>query len=173
MAESSQSFYSTVSGISFVLLGLWWVVVQGRRSWHFDLARRRMAYVVSLHFLLPGAMSIFALSAPDVPLVWRVSFTLSGLFGIASVLFVIATLRAEHDCPRVVRIYQWVVLPAYVVITLLAAAPELVKTVGLSLTTLQVESLILSLILFFGVQSAWVLAIEPQRQSPDNDNARN
>jgi hypothetical protein len=168
MSPESQSFYSTVSAVSFVLLGLWWVVVQSHPEWHNNPARRRMAYVVSLHFVLPGAMSIFAIASPDVPLVWRVSFTLAGLLGIAGVLYVIATLRTEHDCPRLVRTYQWVVLPAYILITVLAAAPELVKSVGLSLTTIQVESLILSLILFFGVQSAWVLAIEPTRANPDD-----
>ena len=80
----------------------------------------------------------------------------------------IATLRTEHDAPRLVRIYQWVVLPAYVLITILAAFPEVVARVGLSLTTLQVESLLLALVLFFGVQTAWVLAIEPDGAEPDD-----
>ena len=40
-----------------------------------------MAYVVSLHFTLPGAMSIFAITAPDVGIVWRISFTIAGLLG--------------------------------------------------------------------------------------------
>jgi hypothetical protein len=40
--------------------------------------------------------------------------------------------------------------------------------VGLTLTTLQVESLLLALVLFFGVQTAWVLAIEPARTGPDD-----
>jgi hypothetical protein len=161
MSAESQAFYQTVAAVSFVLLGLWWVVVQSHPQWRIVQARRRMAYVVSLHFTLPGAMSIFAIAAPDVGLVWRISFTLAGLLGIAGVLYVISTLRAEVDAPRVVRIYQWLILPAYILITLLAAAPDLVRTAGLSLTTLQVESLLLALILFLGVQTAWVLTIEP------------
>jgi hypothetical protein len=168
MSEDSQSFYQTVGAVSFLLLGLWWVVVQTHPQWHTNIARRRMAYVVSLHFTLPGAMSIFAITAPDVGIVWRISFTIAGLLGIAGCLFVIATLRTEHDAPRLVRIYQWVVLPAYVLITILAAAPEVVNGIGLSLTTLQVESLLLALVLFFGVQTAWVLAIEPARVGPDD-----
>lgn len=61
----------TVSSISFTLLGLWWVVVQGRETWRMNLARRRMAYVVSLHFVLPGVMSVLALVAPDIGILWR------------------------------------------------------------------------------------------------------
>ncbi len=60
-----ETFYTTVSSISFTLLGLWWVVVQGRETWRMNPARRRMAYVVSLHFVLPGVMSILALVAPE------------------------------------------------------------------------------------------------------------
>lgn len=167
VTESSATFYATVSGVSFVLLGLWWVVVQGRPSWRTDLGRRRMAYVISLHFLLPGVMSIVALAAPDQTYIWRISFTLAGIFGVVAVLSIIRILREEHDCPRVVRLFQWVVLPIYVVVTALAVSPELVKTLGLSLTPIQAESLLLSVILFFGVQSAWILMVEPQRTFPD------
>lgn len=64
----TQTFYTTVGAISFTLLGLWWVVVMGREAWQINLARRRMAYAISLHFALPGAMSILSLVAPDVGL---------------------------------------------------------------------------------------------------------
>jgi hypothetical protein len=98
-------FYLSVSTASFTLLGLWLVVVHARDEWRLVVARRRMAYVASLHFLVPGAMSVLAL-----------------------------------------------------------AAPGLVQAVGLSLTPLQVEAVVLSLLLFFGVQTAWFLLLEPTRE---------
>jgi hypothetical protein len=33
----TQTFYVTVSSISFTLLGLSWVVVQGRETWRMNL----------------------------------------------------------------------------------------------------------------------------------------
>ena len=64
----------------------------------------------------------------------------------------------------VVRWLQWVVLPIYVLITGLAIAPGLVQAVGLGLTPLQTEAIVLALLLFFGTQSAWFLLLEPTRE---------
>ena len=156
-------FYQSVSTASFTLLGLWLVVVQARDEWRFVPARRRMAYVVSLHFLLPGAMSILALAAPDQAIVWRTSFAVAGAIGVAGVALIAQTLRQDADCPRIVRWLQWVVLPIYLLITAIAIAPGLVQATGLAMTPLQVEAVVLSLLLFFGVQTAWFLLLEPTR----------
>jgi hypothetical protein len=169
---TSDVFYTTVSTASFTLLGLWLVVVQARTAWRFDPMRRQMAYIVSLHFLLPGAMSVLALAAPDEAWVWRASFALAGAIGIAGVALIARTLREDSDCPRIVRWLQWVVLPVYVAVTLLAIAPGIVEALGIGLTPLQTEALALSLLLFFGVQSAWFLLIEPTREERRAEAAR-
>lgn len=160
---TQDTFYQSVSAASFTLLGLWLVVVQGRREWRFDPPRRRMAYVVALHFLLPGAMSILALAAPEQAIVWRVSFAAAGAIGIVGVALITRTLREDHDSPRIVLWLQLVVLPVYILITGLAIAPGLPAAAGLALTALQVEAIVLSLLLFFGVQAAWFLLVEPTR----------
>ena len=157
-------FYQSVSTASFTLLGLWLVVVQARDEWRFALARRRMAYIVSLHFLLPGAMSVFALAAPDQAIVWRVSFAVAGAIGVVGVALIAQTLRQDADAPKVVRWLQWVVLPIYILITAVAIEPGLVQAAGLGLTPLQTEAIVLSLLLFFGVQSAWFLLVEPTNE---------
>jgi len=161
---SQEAFYGTVSTASFTLVGLWLVVVQARPAWRFDPDRRRMAYVVSLHFLLPGAMSVIALAAPDQAVVWRVSFAAAGAIGVAGVALMVRAMREDHDAPRIVRWLQLVVLPAYLLVTALAIAPGIVAAAGLVLTPLEVEALVLSLLLFFGVQSAWFLLVEPTRE---------
>ena len=169
---TSDVFYTTVSTASFTLLGLWLVVVQSRDAWRFDVMRRRMAYVVSLHFLLPGAMSVLALAAPDQSWVWRVSFAAAGAVGVAGVALIARTLAEDSDCPRIVRWLQWVVLPVYVVVTLLAVVPGIVEAIGIGLTPLQTEALVLALLLFFGVQSAWFLLIEPTNEERAAELAR-
>ena len=83
---TTQAFYAAVAGISFTLLGLWWVVVITRTEWRQSPARRLLAYTVSLHFLLPGMMSILSIIAPDEPLVWRTVFSLAGALGVAGVI---------------------------------------------------------------------------------------
>ena len=168
---SQDVFYQTVSTASFTLLGLWLVVVQARREWRFDADRRRMAYIVSLHFLLPGAMSILALAAPGQAIVWRVSFAIAGAIGVVGVALISRTMREDHDSPRIVRWLQLVVLPAYILITGLAIAPGLPAALGLTLTALEVEALVLSLLLFFGVQTAWFLLVEPTREEQRRHDA--
>ena len=55
----TATFYATTSAVSFTLLGFWWVVVQFRHDeMTADPGRRRLAFVVSLHFILPGLMSL-------------------------------------------------------------------------------------------------------------------
>jgi hypothetical protein len=164
-----EAFYTTVSAISFTLLGLWWVVVQSRESWRYDLARRRMAYAVSLHFLLPGTMAVLSLVALEATWLWRASFVLAGIIGIVGTGMVVRTLREENDCPRLARAIELIAIPIYVVVTILAAFPDLVTQLGLGLTPLQVEGLILTVIIFFGVQAAWVLMIEPPKPLPGGD----
>ena len=162
----TQTFYVTVSSISFTLLGLWWVVVQGRETWRMNIARRRMAYVVSLHFVLPGVMSVMALVAPDVGILWRITFVTAGLLGLLGAGYVARTLTDEYDCPPLVRLIEWIAIPIYALIAIVAVLPEAVQMVGIGLTPLQVEGIILAILLFFGVQAAWILMVEPPRETP-------
>jgi hypothetical protein len=159
-----QAFYTTVTSISFTLLGLWWVVVEGRDTWRMNAARRRMAYVVSLHFVLPGVMSALALVAPDLGILWRITFMSAGLLGLFAAGYVARTLTDERDCPRLVRVIEWVAIPIYALIAIVAVVPEAVRSLGIGLTPLQVEGIILAIVLFFGVQAAWILMVEPSRE---------
>jgi hypothetical protein len=161
----TQAFYTTVSAISFTLLGLWWVVVQSHDAWRANPARRRMAYAVSLHFLLPGAMSVLSLVAPDAAWMWRLTFATAGILGIIGAVTVLRTLREEYDAPRLARLIEWVAIPVYAVVAIVALVPELVGNLGLGLTPLQVEGFTLAVLIFLGVQVAWILMVEPSRES--------
>lgn len=161
----TEAFYTTAGSICFILLGLWWVVVQGRTTWHLDPRRRRMATGVALHFLLPGAMSILSLVAPDVGWLWRATFVTAGLVGIVSAAAVATTLREDHDAPGTVKAIQWVAIPIYGLIAVVAAFPDLVTGAAIGLSALQLEAIILSILMVFGVLAAWILMIEPVRDA--------
>ena len=83
----TATFYATTSAVSFTLLGFWWVVVQFRHDeMTGDPGRRRLAFVVSLHFILPGLMSLGALLTGDAPIVWRLTFGTAGIAGMIAVV---------------------------------------------------------------------------------------
>jgi uncharacterized membrane protein len=170
---SVETFYSAVGGISFTLLGLWLVVVATHREWQQLEARRLLAYAVSLHFLLPGMMSLLSLVAPDEPLIWRGVFALAGLAGIAGVVLFRRAVVEDLGTPRLVVVVEWVVLPIYIVITILALAPTIPASLGMTLKPIQVEAILVSLLIFFGAQAAWILMVEPTRTGgSDGDGPR-
>src|SRR5690606_33605242 len=118
---------------------------------------RLLAYTVALHFLLPAMMSVLSMIAPDQTIVWRVVFAISGAFGVAGVLLYRRALLEEYDVPRLAAVVGWVVLPIYVAIVVLALVPTLPASLGLALSAIQVEAILVSLVLFLGVQAAWIL----------------
>ena len=162
-----DTFYTVIGGIGFTLHGLWWVVVQDRPEWSRNRSRRLLAYVVGLHLLIPAMTSVLSLIAPDEPLVWRATFVTAGLVGILGVALVLRAIREDLDAPRLAQAVQWVVLPVYALITLLALDPTIPARLGLGLTALQVEAIVVAILIFFGVEAAWVMMVEPRRHADD------
>ena len=158
------AFYSLVAGLSFTLLGLWWVACQSRASWLRVASGRRMAYVVSLHFILPGVMALFSLIAPDASVLWRLTFAISGAVGTIGAGLTAATLRLHGAGAGRVRLLQWVAVPLYLIVAGTALAPDVVSAVGIGLAPLQVEGAMLTLLVLLGTQSAWIVTfseVEP------------
>ena len=156
------TFYATTSAVSFTLLGFWWVVVQFRHDeMTQDPGRRRLAFVVSLHFILPGLMSLGALLTGDAPLVWRFTFGLAGVAGMAAVVIASRGIAEPTGAIAAVARYEWLALPLYAVITLVAIRPDLVQS-AVGLAPLQVEGTIMTLLVFLGILFAWALFTEPQ-----------
>jgi hypothetical protein len=150
-----NAFYGILAGLSFTLLGLWWVACQSRMAWLVDRGGRGMAYVVSLHFALPGAMSLLSLVAPDVPILWRVTFATAGGAGLIGTLLMIRTMARRANDAGLVFGLQWIAVPLYALVTVVAISPELVGGIGLS--PLQVEGITLVVLVMLGTQSAWLV----------------
>jgi hypothetical protein len=159
----TQAFYAVIGGVGFTLLGLWQVVVTSRKDWQRSRPRRLLAYTVALHFLLPAMMSVLSMIAPDQPIVWRVVFAASGALGVAGVLLYRRALIEEYDVPRLAAVVGWAVLPVYVAIVILALVPTIPADLGLALGAIQVEAILVSLVLFLGVQASWIMLVEPPR----------
>jgi hypothetical protein len=167
----TNAFYATASGLCFTLLGFWWVVVQFR---HDDLTadgpRRRLAFVVSLHFVIPGIMSLASLLAGDNGILWRIAFGSAGILGLAAVI--IAGRQGVPGATGTMALIQrleWVVAPLYVVLTLIAIAPEIAR--GIGLLPLQVEGYVLTTIVLLGILFAWALFTEPTKKHESDAEA--
>lgn len=157
------TFYATTSAVSFTLLGFWWVVVQFRHEeMTQDPGRRRLAFVVSLHFILPGLMSLGALLTGDAPLVWRLTFGSAGVAGMMAVLVASRGIKDPTGAIAAIGRFEWVALPLYAVLTIVAIRPDLIRTT-VGLEPLQVEGVIMTLLVFLGIVFAWALFTEPQR----------
>lgn len=155
-------FYETSALAAFALLGLWWVVVaERRREWANLRYRRRQAYSVSLYFALTGTMSLVSLNSGSHPAIWRTAFGLAGVLGAAELILSLVYIGAE---PTRAQRVQWLLslsLPLYILIAVIAVHPSLVSEVGISLTPLESEAIIVSLLLFLGINYSWLLFMEP------------
>jgi len=154
-----STFYATSSGLCFTLLGFWWVVVQFR---HAELTRnaasRRFAFLVALHFAIPGLISLASLLATGA--LWRFAFGFAGIAGMAAVL---VSMRSTGSMPAPVRSLgraAWLGLPLYGLVTLIAAVPSLPGTL-LGMEGLQAEGFVLVLILLLGILLAWFMFTAP------------
>jgi hypothetical protein len=155
-----SAFFGVVSTVDFALLGLWWVSVQARP----DLRKlksnaSRMAYLVSLQFIVPGTASLLSQVAPNLEIVWRVSCTVAGASGILAILFLVPALAADGEL-SVVRFLRFGALPLYVLIVFNAAIPGILPATS-SLSQEQVEAILFCLVIFLGVQMAWAAAMSP------------
>lgn len=153
------AFYATISGLSFTLLGLWWVVADRRREWFADRRHRRMAYVVSLHFMLPGSMSVLSLVDTTGSFFWRLVFALAGIAGVVGALMVSSAVTTELGQDRLAAVMLWISLPVYALVVAVAVVPDVAAMV--SLAPRQLEGILIALVLLLGINAAWFLSTAP------------
>lgn len=151
-----KDFYLSFSAVCFTLLGLWIIVVQTRHAeWRGSTLARRRAYGVALHFSLPGLMSLLALVNPDSSILWRTSFAIVAIGGAV----VLIVLRGAAVGKVGLTVYI-LAIALYAVIGLLAIAPGIVGDLGLDTTPVRVEAVLLTILVFVGVNVAWLLLFE-------------
>ena len=148
-------FYISFSAVCFTLLGLWLVVVQTRHAeWRGSALHRRRAYGVALLFSLPGLMSLLALVNPDSSALWRTSFAIVAIGG--AVVLIVVRGPAVGKLGLAAYIFA---IALYALIGILAIAPRIGG--GFGAAPVRVEAVLLTILVFTGVNVAWLLLFAP------------
>jgi hypothetical protein len=156
-----SGFYQAFAPTSFTLLGLWLIVVQTRHAeWRGHAAQRRRIYAITLQFALPGLMSLLALVDVTSQDVWRVSFATVAIIGAAALAAIARWGRVPTGMNVVVSGATFGAAILYGFIAVIALHPVVVSDLGLSLTPLQCEAILLSILVFLAVNLAWLLMFE-------------
>jgi hypothetical protein len=143
-------FYSFAAQASLTLLGLWLVVLRAWPSdWADDPDRRATGYHVSLYFMLPGFASALSLLSTEASFFWRAGFGLAAIVGAVENL---AMLGRRIAPKRLV----FLSVGLYALAGIVAAAPGLVTDLADDVTALHVEGVLLTAILFLGLNLAWL-----------------
>jgi hypothetical protein len=151
-------FYISFSAVCFTLLGLWLIVVQTRHSeWRGSALQRRRTYGVALHFSLPGLMSLLALVNPDSSALWRASFAVVAIGGAVVLIAVRGPAVGKLGLAAYI-----LAIALYLLIGILAIAPRIVSGLGLEATPVRVEAVLLTILVFIGVNVAWLLLFEEE-----------
>ncbi len=152
----AQDFYPVFGTVSFTLLGLWIIVVQTRYAdWASDPARLRTSYAVFLNFALPGTMAIVSLVEPGNRGLWRCTFVIAALLGVAGAVYAWGRERGDNALLLAARAAGLVL---YVVIALVALFASTVAD-DLELKPLEIEAVLLSLMILLDLNVAWTLLI--------------
>jgi cytochrome bd-type quinol oxidase subunit 2 len=170
--QDLTAFYGVISGLNFTLLGLWWVAVQELK--HLRDRQRgtgRMAYVVSLQFVLPGTAALLSQVAPKVSGLWRGSFTLAGLLGVLGIVL-LAPRLVEAGSKRVSTLLLLAGVPIYLLVTAVAAFPSLDTAFAKALNGAQLEGVLFSLLILISTQTAWVAAMSRWGEDEETPSAR-
>ena len=110
---------------------------------------------MALHFSLPGLMSLVALVNPASSALWRASFAIVAIGGAV----VLAVVRGP--APGRLGLAAYALATAlYVLIGILAIAPRIVSGLGIAGTAVRVEAVLLTILVFLGVNVAWLMLFD-------------
>jgi hypothetical protein len=113
-----------------------------------------------LHFSLPGLMSLLSLVDPASTALWRISFAIVAAGGVIA----LALVRGPAPTGLGAAAYGAAVV-LYILIALVAVAPGMVAEIGVLALPLRVEAVLLTMLVFLGVNVAWLLLFD-QAPSP-------
>jgi len=164
--DPSTTFYQTLTGVSFTLLGLWFGVMQfSHGGWRSDPERHRSTLHIALHFFLPGVLGLGSLlgGAGTNGLICRTTFMVGGVVGLFEAIVYLSSARPAlgfgSQLLRVISPVLW----ALVVIA--ALLPPII----LDLSSLQLEGVAVGMLFVCGLCYVWLAFAE--RMSSADDQA--
>jgi hypothetical protein len=123
---------------------------------------RWRAYAVAMHFSVPELMSLLTLINPESSALWRTAFAIAAIGGAV----VLTAIRSP--APGMVAYVLAIVL--YVSIAIMAVVPRIVGGLGLDVTPVRADAVLLVILVFAGVNVAWLLLFDEapsERTVPD------
>ena len=110
---------------------------------------------MALHFSLPGLMGLLALVNPESATLWRVTFAIAALGGAVVLIAIHGPARGTLGLTAYI-----LAIVLYALIGLLAIAPGIVSGLGIGAAPVRVEAALLTILVFAGVNVAWLLLFE-------------
>jgi hypothetical protein len=160
-------FYIPLSAVCFTLLGLWLVVAATRQAeWRGSSLRQRQAFAVATHFSLPGLMGLLVLVNPDSGGLWRVSLGVGAGGGIVALIALRAPAAGKLGLAAYIA-----TIAAYVVIVILAIHPHIVGQLSFPIAPERIAAVLLTGVVFAGVNVAWLLLFENAEPDAQPDGA--
>ena len=160
--------------MSFMLLGFWWAIVTFKHDlWMGSPEVRRVATSLTLHFLLPGVMSLISLLGVNNSALWRTGFLLASLAGAkAAVNGHQAQERGMFAGRNWILRHGWKGLfVLYFLIAVVAAGgSDLIQALGMGLVPLEIEGVLVGSELLLGAHFAWSLFVEAGRAQGRSDH---
>ena len=98
---------------------------------------------------------------------WCIGFGTAGLLGLIETIYSLAANRANAGPSRLIQVARWGVAAIYVLIIVIASFPELVPSLSIPLKAIEAEGIMVALLLFFGMNFAWMLFAEPLYEAPN------
>jgi hypothetical protein len=117
---------------------------------------------VALHFSLPGLMSLLSLIDPASTDLWRISFAIVA----AGAVLALVLVRGPAPTGLGAAAYG-VAVVLYLLIALVAVAPSMVAEIGVLTLPLRVEAVLLTALVFLGVNVAWLLLFDQAQPRSD------
>ncbi|MFZ0140289.1 MAG: hypothetical protein WAL70_04325 [Aeromicrobium sp.] len=168
---NQSAFYGVVAATNLTLLGLWWVAVKDRTNLvgNEDAASRRAAYLVSLQFAIPATVALLAQVNPGERAIWRFAFGTAGVVGAIGIALLAQQIWKGTIARYAPILFAVIGIPAYLLVVVVAFVPTVVSDLGLTLKPIEVEGMLFSLLLFLGVQEAWVVSMTPSADGPTTE----
>jgi len=108
-----------------------------------------------MYFSLPGLMSLLALVNPASSALWRTSFAIAAIGGVVVLIAVRGPVPGKLG-----RTAYILAIALYGLIGILAIAPRIIGGLGLQAVPVRVEAVLLIILVFVGVNVAWLLLFE-------------
>ena len=123
-------------------------------------ALRNRASAVTLNFALPGLMALLSLINPASKTQWRVAFAIVAIGGLAALVALVLYGKVQGQGNPLAAAVVGLAFLGYALVAIVAIAPGITKNLGSSLTALRCEAILLSLLVFLGVNVAWLLMFD-------------